>query len=54
MQEYIDALRAYMRKDYKEMYREKGGIFQYGFSVVILSVTVLCTNIIRPMTESLL
>lgn len=31
MQEYIDALRSYMRKDYKEMYREKGGIFPYGF-----------------------
>lgn len=31
MQEYIDALRAYMRKDYREMYRERGGIFQYGF-----------------------
>lgn len=31
MQEYINALRAYMRKDYKEMYREKGGIFPYGF-----------------------
>ena len=31
MQEYINALRTYMRKDYKEMYREKGGIFPYGF-----------------------
>ncbi len=31
MQEYINALRAYMRKDYKEMYREKGGIFPYDF-----------------------
>lgn len=31
MQEYIDALRSYMRKDYWEMYREKGGIFRYGF-----------------------
>lgn len=31
MQEYIDALRSYMRKDYREMYREKGGIFRYGF-----------------------
>lgn len=31
MQKYIDALRSYMRKDYREMYREKGGIFPYGF-----------------------
>lgn len=31
MQEYIDALRAYMRKDFREMYREKGGIFPYAF-----------------------
>lgn len=31
MQEYIDTLRSYMSKDYKEMYREKGGIFRYGF-----------------------
>ena len=29
--EYIKALRAYMQKDYREMYREKGGIFPYGF-----------------------
>ena len=28
---YIKALREYIRKDYKEMYREKGGIFPYGF-----------------------
>lgn len=31
MQKYLDALRSYMRKDYREMYREKGGIFPYGF-----------------------
>lgn len=31
MREYIDALRSYMSRDYREMYREKGGIFQYGF-----------------------
>lgn len=31
MQEYIDALRTYMSKNYKEMYREKGGIFKYEF-----------------------
>lgn len=31
MHEYIDALCSYMKKDYKEMYREKGGIFPYAF-----------------------
>ena len=31
MREYIDALRSYMSKDYREMYREKGEIFGYGF-----------------------
>lgn len=31
MQEYIDALRTWMKKDYREMYREKGGIFPYEF-----------------------
>ncbi len=31
MQKYIDALREYMKKDYQEMYREKGGVFPYGF-----------------------
>lgn len=31
MQKYIDAIRAYMSKDYKEMYREKGGILPYAF-----------------------
>ena len=31
MQKYIDALRAYISRDYKKMYREKGGIFPYGF-----------------------
>lgn len=31
MQDYIDALRSYMGRNYKEMYREKGGIFHYGF-----------------------
>lgn len=31
MQNYIKALRSYMDKDYKQMYREKGGIFKYGF-----------------------
>lgn len=31
MQKYIDALKEYMRKDYREMYREKGEIFPYGF-----------------------
>lgn len=31
MNEYIKALRAYIQKDYREMYREKGGVFPYGF-----------------------
>jgi len=31
MKEYIDALRKYISKDYREMYREKGGVFPYGF-----------------------
>lgn len=31
MQKYIEALREYMKKDYREMYREKGGVFPYGF-----------------------
>lgn len=31
MQEYINALREYIHRDYREMYREKGGIFPYGF-----------------------
>lgn len=31
MQEYIDALRMYMRRNYKKMYREKGGVFPYAF-----------------------
>lgn len=31
MQKYIDALRAYMRKDYKKMYRESGGVLPYAF-----------------------
>lgn len=31
MQEYIKAIRLYMSGNYKEMYREKGGIFPYGF-----------------------
>ena len=31
MKNYIDALREYMQRDYKEMYREKGKGFPYGF-----------------------
>ena len=31
MEKYIKALREYMRRDYMEMYRDKGGIFKYGF-----------------------
>lgn len=31
VKKYIDALREYMKQDYREMYREKGGIFPYPF-----------------------
>lgn len=31
MQNYINALRTYITSDYRNMYREKGGIFKYGF-----------------------
>ena len=31
MMEYIKALRDYMQRDYREMYREKGNGFPYGF-----------------------
>ncbi len=31
MEAYKQALRDYIKKDYKQMYREKGGIFPYGF-----------------------
>lgn len=31
MKEYMDALREYIQKDYRKMYREKGEIFPYGF-----------------------
>ena len=31
MEAYRQALRDYIKKDYRQMYREKGGIFPYGF-----------------------
>ena len=31
MEHYIQILRDYMKRDYRQMYREKGGIFPYGF-----------------------
>ena len=31
METYIKALRDYMKKDYRQMYRDKGGNFPYGF-----------------------
>lgn len=31
MKQYIQALREYMSRDYREMYREAGGVFPYGF-----------------------
>ena len=31
IQKYVDALRAYMRKDHKEMYRKSSGVLPYAF-----------------------
>ena len=31
MTKYIKLLKEYIAKDYRKMYREPGGIFQYGF-----------------------
>ena len=31
IQNYIEVLRSYIDKDYRQMYRKKGGIFPYGF-----------------------